>query len=101
MDLAAYRIIQESLTNAIRHAGPATADGRRSATTDGELAVDVTDTGRGAAAGGRLPATARGHGLAGMRERAAAVGGTLEAGPRPGGRLPRCALGCPRAGDAA
>jgi signal transduction histidine kinase len=80
-DLAAYRIIQESLTNAIRHAGPATATvaldyGR------GGLRIEVTDTGLGPGAGtGSSP----GHGLAGMRERAAAAGGSVEAGPAPGG----------------
>ncbi len=83
VDLAAYRIVQESLTNAIRHAGPATA----AVSLDyhaGELRIDVTDTGRGqptGAAAGR----SGGHGLAGMRERAATVGGTVETGPGPGG----------------
>jgi signal transduction histidine kinase len=78
-DLAAYRIIQESLTNAIRHAGPATATVSLSY-AGAELLISVTDTGRGphadvaAGEGG-------GHGLLGMRERAASVGGTVEAGP--------------------
>ena len=83
VDLAAYRIVQESLTNAIRHAGPATAavslDYRR-----GELRIDVTDTGRGQPAG-VAAGQSGGHGLAGMRERAATVGGTVETGPGPGG----------------
>jgi signal transduction histidine kinase len=83
VDLAAYRIIQESLTNAVRHAGPATATVALS-WGDGWLGVDVTDTGRGASANGDA-ADGGGHGLLGMRERAAAVGGTLEAGPRSGG----------------
>ncbi len=85
MDLAAYRIIQESLTNAIRHAGPATATVALSY-RDGLLLIEVADTGRGVpamsakdASGADLPRT--GHGLAGMRERAAAAGGTLQAGP--------------------
>ena len=82
VDLAAYRIVQESLTNAIRHAGPATA-----AVTlnygDDELRVDVTDTGLGQPAG--VVSEGAGHGLTGMRERAAAVGGTVEAGPGPAG----------------
>jgi signal transduction histidine kinase len=77
-DLAAYRIIQESLTNAIRHAGPATATVALSY-TGAELVISVTDTGRGphadAAAG-----DGGGHGLLGMRERAASVGGTVETG---------------------
>jgi len=98
-DLAAYRIIQESLTNAIRHAGPATATVRLSYGTD-TLVIEVTDTGRGVdgwqagtAGTGRRDRgqegswrAASGHGLVGMRERAAAAGGTLKAGPgRDGG----------------
>jgi signal transduction histidine kinase len=87
VDLAAYRIVQESLTNAIRHAGPATASVSLSY-HDGELRIDVTDTGHGQPAdgAGRSGAAAMngGHGLAGMRERAAAVGGTIETGPGPG-----------------
>ena len=119
VELAAYRIVQESLTNTIRHAGPATATVSLTY-LDGELRVEVTDTGGGKAAGTgaaagaaagaatgpaagwatgaagaatgaaagntrdgdapeRVPGT--GHGLAGMRERAASVGGTVEAGP--------------------
>ena len=81
VDLAAYRIIQESLTNTIRHAGPATAAVSLRYHHD-ELRIDVTDTGRGQPA---TAAAAGGHGLAGMRERAAAVGGTVEAGPGPAG----------------
>jgi signal transduction histidine kinase len=87
VDLAAYRIIQESLTNTIRHAGPATATVSLGYQTD-ELRIDVTDTGRGQDSGRGQPAIAGnggGHGLAGMRERAAAVGGTVEAGPGPAG----------------
>jgi signal transduction histidine kinase len=82
VDLAAYRIVQESLTNVIRHAGPATAAVAVTYRPD-EVDIDVTDTGHGPKAG---PAgTAAGHGQAGMRERAAAVGGTMQTGPRPGG----------------
>jgi signal transduction histidine kinase len=83
VDLAAYRIVQESLTNAIRHAGPATATVFLSYHHD-ELQIDVTDTGRGQLAGAAA-GQGGGHGLAGMRERAAAVGGTVETGPGPGG----------------
>ena len=79
VDLAAYRIVQESLTNAIRHAGPATA-AVSLGYHPGELRIEVTDTGRGQPAGWPR-ARAAGHGLAGMRERAAAVGGTVETGP--------------------
>ena len=88
VDLTAYRIVQESLTNAIRHAGPATAAVSLGYHRD-ELRIDVTDTGRGQPSGPSGTAGAAGHsgghGLAGMRERAAAVGGTVEAGPGPGG----------------
>jgi signal transduction histidine kinase len=90
VDLAAYRIVQESLTNAIRHAGPAAAAVSLSYGED-ELRIDVTDTGRGpvgSAAAGPAAGAASGRaglGLAGMRERAAAVGGTVQTGPGPGG----------------
>ena len=109
-DLSAFRIIQEALTNTLRHAGPATA----AVTVDyGETAlrVEVTDTGRGltdaaaeaayaafvTGAGFPVPAPAAvrdpgaasagtvGHGLRGMRERATAAGGTIDVGPRPAG----------------
>ena len=81
VDLAAYRIILESLTNTIRHAGPATAAVSLGYHHD-ELRIDVIDTGRGQPA---VAGSGGGHGLAGMRERAAAVGGTVEAGPGPAG----------------
>ena len=81
VDLAAYRIVQEALTNVLRRAGPATATVRLRYDED-HLAVQVDDDGHGAAAGW-LPAG--GHGLLGMRERVAALGGRLEAGPRPAG----------------
>jgi signal transduction histidine kinase len=81
VDLAAYRIVQESLTNAIRHAGPAQASVWLSYGDD-ELRIDVADTGRGKPAG---VSDGAGHGLVGMRERAAAVGGSVETGPSPGG----------------
>ena len=106
VDLAAYRIIQESLTNTIRHAGPAAA-AVSLFYLDHELRIDVADTGRGQPAGpaaGGIGSEGAGHGLAGMRERAAAVGGSVETGPSPGGgyrvaaRLP---LHGPLTGDAA
>jgi len=82
VDLAAYRIVQESLTNVIRHAGPATAVVSLTYLAD-ELRIDVSDTGRGASAASATGAAGGtvGHGLAGMSERAAAVGGTVETGP--------------------
>jgi signal transduction histidine kinase len=83
IDLAAYRIIQESLTNVTRHAGPATATVRVSY-GDRDLTVQVDDDGRGQQGQGSSPAGS-GKGITGMRERAAALGGDLEAAPRPGG----------------
>jgi signal transduction histidine kinase len=84
-DLAAYRIIQESLTNTIRHAGPATAAVSVSYAADA-VRIEVTDTGLGQPAEAAMTGPGSGgHGLAGMRERAAAVGGSVETGPSPGG----------------
>lgn len=79
VDLAAYRIIQESLTNALRHAGSGSATVRIDYATD-HVGVEVSDRGRGRVSTDLRP----GHGIAGMRERASAIGGTLEAGPRAG-----------------
>ncbi len=87
VDLAAYRIIQESLTNTIRHAGPASATVSL-AWGDDRLGVEVRDSGRGASANdgpADVAASGAGHGLVGMRERALAAGGTFEAGSSPGG----------------
>jgi signal transduction histidine kinase len=79
--LAAYRIVQESLTNTRKHAGPqATAEVALCYLEDA-LVLEITDDGRGAAA---RPDGA-GHGLTGMAERVAMYGGSLEAGPRSGG----------------
>jgi signal transduction histidine kinase len=76
VDLSAYRIVQEGLTNALKHAGPA-----RAIVTvrygPGALDLEVADDGRGMAS-----SDGGGHGLVGMRERAALFGGTLQAGPR-------------------
>ena len=85
LDLAAFRVIQEALTNVIKHAGkPHTSvsvDYR-----DGDLVVAVADAGRPGAAGGAAPAIpGAGRGLLGLRERMAVYGGELEAGPRPDG----------------
>lgn len=78
--LAAYRIVQESLTNVLKHAGPR-ASVRVALATDTDLHVEVRDDGRGAAAHD----DGHGHGLIGMRERAGSVDGTVTAGPAPGG----------------
>ena len=82
LDLSAYRIVQEALTNALKHAGPARAHVRL---RYGEraLELEVLDDGRGSAADHRDDD--RGHGLIGMRERVALSGGELTAGPRRGG----------------
>jgi signal transduction histidine kinase len=79
--LAAYRIVQEALTNVRRHASATRAEVRL-AWRGGAVDVEVLDDGHGAAgAAGLVP----GHGLIGMRERVALYGGTVEAGNRPGG----------------
>jgi signal transduction histidine kinase len=80
VDLSAYRIVQEGLTNALKHAGPATAE-VLVRYREREIEVEVRDDGRG-----RGPASnGGGHGLLGMRERVALYGGELSAGPRPEG----------------
>jgi signal transduction histidine kinase len=78
VDLTAYRIVQESLTNVLRHAR-ATAVAVRIGYQRDAMVVEIGDNGRGAAAG----RDGGGYGLIGMRERATAVGGRLEAGPAP------------------
>jgi signal transduction histidine kinase len=80
VDLSAYRIVQEALTNALRHADAASTRVRLRYEPDA-LEVEVDDDGPGPPAGGN----GRGHGLIGMRERAQLFGGEFEAGPRPGG----------------
>ncbi|HXF37277.1 MAG TPA: sensor histidine kinase [Actinomycetota bacterium] len=81
VDVAAFRIVQEALTNVARHAGAATAT-VRVAYGERDLLVEVDDDGRGPPAGSPVGG---GTGIVGMRERAAALGGELEAGPRPEG----------------
>jgi signal transduction histidine kinase len=80
-DLAGYRIVQEALTNALKHAPGAHV--RAAVRADGhDLSIEVTDDGRGAVSStnGHL-----GHGLLGMRERTTLYGGELSAGPQSGG----------------
>ncbi|MEU2245790.1 sensor histidine kinase [Streptomyces sp. NPDC019224] len=85
VDLAAYRVIQEALTNVRKHAGPG-ARAEVSVVRVGATAeVMVLDNGRGNAGGTEAAAPGGGHGLLGMRERVTALGGTLTAGPRYGG----------------
>jgi signal transduction histidine kinase len=102
VDHAAYRILQESLTNVLRHAGPEATATVRLSFGPGALTISVTDDGGGAtairpgpaairpglASGGAAPADGKngiGHGITGMTERATALGGELAAGPRPEG----------------
>ena len=109
IELSAYRIIQEALTNTMKHAGPGAAAAVRVHYAGSELTVEVTDDGektiypeRAVVPPVRDPVTAPGgHGLAGMRARVAMLGGELAAGPRDGpgfrvhARLPLRVLGPP------
>ena len=82
LDLTAYRLVQEGLTNALKHAS---ADQAEVVVRygDGELELEVADNGTGSGDG-----EGGGHGLVGMRERVAVYGGELEAEPRPEGGFP-------------
>ncbi|MEU3095391.1 sensor histidine kinase [Streptomyces sp. NPDC006967] len=87
VELTAYRIVQEALTNARKHGGPGVGASVRLVYFDDGLGLLVEDDGKGAPhelyeEGGF---DGQGHGLIGMRERVGMVGGTLDAGPRPGG----------------
>ncbi|MGY0068876.1 sensor histidine kinase [Streptomyces sp. QTS137] len=87
LELTAYRIVQEALTNTRKHGGPNTGASVRLVYFDDGLGLLVEDDGKGAPhelyeEGGF---DGQGHGLIGMRERVGMVGGTLDAGPRPGG----------------
>jgi signal transduction histidine kinase len=84
VDLAAYRIVQESLTNAHRHASVDTAHVTIGYEPD-ELMLDITDHGRGGS-------VVEGNGLSGIRERVASLGGTVAIGPRPSGGFTVCAV---------
>jgi signal transduction histidine kinase len=83
IDLSAFRIVQESLTNTVRHAGPGATAGVLVTYREEELEIDVSDNGRGAAES--LVSTGYGHGLIGMEERVTLLDGSLSAGPRAGG----------------
>ncbi|GAA2612805.1 histidine kinase [Actinomadura fulvescens] len=99
VDLSAYRIAQEALTNVVRHAGPVQATLRIEYRTE-DVVIDVTDSGP---SGPRRPAIhephAAGHGLIGMRERAALYGGYLRAGRHGGGFQVRALLRTDDTGD--
>ncbi|MFJ8002196.1 sensor histidine kinase [Streptomyces sp. NPDC096310] len=88
VDLAAYRIIQEALTNVRKHAGGGAKAEVSVVRVGPTVEITVLDNGTGSAAAGDPPATdthSGGHGLVGMRERVTALGGTLASGPRYGG----------------
>jgi signal transduction histidine kinase len=80
VDVSAYRIVQEALTNALKHAGPSARTEVRLHTSDHGVDIEVLDNGRGVTI-----LTGSGHGIIGMRERALLLGGRLDVGPRPGG----------------
>jgi signal transduction histidine kinase len=86
VELSAYRIVQESLTNVVKHAGAGARTDVRLANEGAALVVEVTDDGRGAPV---LPGS--GHGVVGMRERAQLLGGSLDVGPRAEGGFRVCA----------
>ncbi|MET7886092.1 sensor histidine kinase [Streptomyces avermitilis] len=81
IETTAFRVVQEALTNAVKHAAPSRITARLDYGPR-SLTITVTDDGRGPVTGGGTP----GHGLIGVRERAAAHGGTARTGPGPGGR---------------
>jgi signal transduction histidine kinase len=86
VELSAYRVVQEALTNVLKHAGPVVEVEVRLDHQPGRLAVEVVDDGRGlaaAAVGSRTDGG--GHGLLGMRERVELWGGELSVGPAAGG----------------
>jgi signal transduction histidine kinase len=84
VDLAAYRLVQEALTNSLRHAGPEARAWVTVRHEPGELAIQIEDDGLGPPAGGS-DGEQSGHGLVGIRERVALYGGLLRIGPRSGG----------------
>jgi len=82
--LGVYRIVQEALTNTLKHAGPDSSATVRVTRVGDRVDLDITDDGR-LSAKALVGVSGSGNGLIGMRERALVFGGTLEAGPRPGG----------------
>jgi signal transduction histidine kinase len=82
--LAVYRIVQEALTNTLKHAGPQASAQVRLCYTAAAVELEVTDDGAGRPARAVAGTAAGGHGLAGMVERATSYGGEVQAGPRPG-----------------
>ncbi len=105
VDLSAYRIIQEALTNVVKHAGTGARCAVSVRYADNDLIIRVTDDGGQPAGRGRgrpRRAGGTGHGIIGMRERVTLCGGTFSAGPLPGGGFQVTAtLPLPAAGTAA
>ena len=85
VNLAVYRLVQEALTNTLKHAGPQARAWVRIHYAGQGVNVEIEDDGRGAAAGLPGNGDSAGHGLVGMRERVALYGGELRIGPRSGG----------------
>ena len=85
VDVAAFRLIQEALTNTLKHAGPQARAWVRLYYGDGDLTVEIEDDGRGTSTFGAGDGDSPGHGLVGMYERVALYGGELKIGPRVGG----------------
>ena len=79
VDLSAYRIVQEALTNVVKHAGVGARARVRLSIQNGEVTIEVLDSGHGASS---VPGL--GHGIVGMRERALLLNGSLDVGQRPG-----------------
>jgi signal transduction histidine kinase len=99
VDVSAYRIVQEALTNVLKHARPARAQVQIDCSRD-VVTIEVRDDGSGVT--GTASEASSGHGLLGIRERVAVLGGELRAGPEPGGGFAVRAtlpLGCRPAGD--
>jgi signal transduction histidine kinase len=97
MELAGFRVVQEALTNALKHAGPARAVVKVSY-EPGEVVLEITDDGAGGHADPELQRAGGGHGIVGMRERVGLYGGSVEAGPGPdGGFRVHARLPVPRA----
>jgi len=83
MDLNAYRIVQESLTNVLKHGGPDVSATVTIAYEPSSIRIEVVDNGRGAASS--IGGSGSGQGLMSMRERSMILNGSFDAGPRPGG----------------
>jgi signal transduction histidine kinase len=103
VDLFAYRIVQEALTNVLKHAGPGAHAAVRLGADRRGIVIEVLDDGHGGAVPpvpGLAQAGPRGHGIVGMRERALLLGGTLDARPDPAGGF-RVVAHLPTAGEPA